>query len=310
MIIGHCKRGLSHSLLTVVCWGLFSFQTVQAQVQIQIEKRIRLGNVALGVGSHVKMQFTSKRATADGLFLGRVVESDGQSDELLFLDTHKTRAYLIDRTQVRFAPQAGKMQVVLRPMPQQGNSCAAYAFTHFWQQFALAGVGGNMDLAAMMSSERTRLQFFEENMSRYYLDNRINVVSIMKDFGKRFGVRCQTKVFSNGDLAADFIFENSRQGYPVLIDFFIGPNMVTSTYETVDFEKPGPVDSRLWVPRRRGERNSGGHMIVAAAAFEVRGRRKVVVVDSNWDQPRIWDVDRYLGGKTAVKEMTFSTCRP
>ena len=68
------------------------------------------------------------------------------------------------------------------------------------------------------------------------------------------------------------------------------------------------MDTRLWIPRKIGERNGGGHAIVAAAAFTSMGRRKVLVLDSNWSEPRVWDLDKYLGQKAAISEMVFHHC--
>jgi hypothetical protein len=286
-----------------------TWEQASAPVQIELQARVRLDRFELGVGSRVKLVFSSQRGPVDGIFLGRVVESNGRGDEMLILDLQKTRAYLIDRVNARFSGRAGRAQLILRPMDQQGQTCAAYAFTHYWQQYALAGFPRNESLSEMMASERSRTKFLEENISRYYLDRSISVASVMKRLGVRFGAVCKTHQFASGSMAADFVYRHSKAGIPVLIDFFLGPNMVTSTYETVDFEKPGTIDSRLWVPRRKGEGVFSGHAIVSAAAFEARGRRKLLVIDSNWDQPRIWDVDRYLSDRTAAKEIGFTVCQ-
>ncbi|MBS1958325.1 MAG: hypothetical protein JST80_02530 [Bdellovibrionales bacterium] len=282
--------------------------TAEAKVQVSLIKRVSTDKFSFGVGSGVRINFGSSRAAVDGIFLGRVVEADGHSDEYLFLDTQKTRAYLVDRSNTVFVQNPGKPQTVLRPMDQYGGTCAAFAFTHYWQQYFLGLNPGNETLQTMMSSERERTKFLEENVSHYYLGRPIEIATIMKQYGKRFGASCKTVKFTAGSVAADFVYNYAKAGIPVLIDFNIGPNMLTSTYETVDFEKPGSIDSRLWIPRKTGERNSGGHAVVAAAGFTAHGRRKLIMIDSDWDQPRIWDIDRYLGERTAIKEMGFTVC--
>jgi hypothetical protein len=60
--------------------------------------------------------------------------------------------------------------------------------------------------------------------------------------------------------------------------------MVTSTYENL--------------PHKVGQRANNGHAIVAASAFVAKGRRKVLELDSDWSEPRVWDLDKYLGSKT------------
>lgn len=280
----------------------------EAKVKISVTGRLSTPRFGLGIGSKVRLNFGSGRADADGLFLGRVVEANGRSDEFLFLDVQKTRAYLIDRSNTQFSQSPGRTQVILRGMDQWGSTCGAFAMTHFWQQYALVGLPGNENLAIMMSSERDRTKFLEENVSRYYLSRPVEIQSVMATHGKKFGATCRTKSFSVGSVAADFVWKYAKAGIPVIIEFYIGPNMLNSSYETVDFEKPGTIDSRLWVPRKRGERNAGGHAIVAAAGFVSKGNRKVLIIDSDWDQPRIWDIDRYLGERVAIKSMAFTVC--
>jgi hypothetical protein len=159
-----------------------------------------------------------------------------------------------------------------------------------------------------MESDRKRLQFIEEIIDLYYLQNKLNITTLMKNFGKRFGFVCKSNPFTDPKKAADFIFNKTSEGKPVLIDFNIGPDMVTSTYDLNDYETVSGRDARLWVPRKVGQRNAGGHVIVAAAAFVSKGKKKILVLDSDWAEPRVWDLERYLSKKAAVKEMGFHTC--
>lgn len=293
--------------LWAISWAVAG-ATAEAKVQVSVTGRLSTANFYLAIGSRVRINFGPNRANVDGLFLGRVVESDGRSDEYLFLDLGRTRAYLVDRTNTQFSSPVRKPQPLLRPIEQWGETCGAYAMTHFWQQYALAGLRGNENLAAMMASERSRTRFLEQNVSQYYLSEPAEIQEVMQAHGKTFGVKCQTKTFSIGSLAADYVWRHVTLGTPVILEFLLGPDMLTSTYETVDFEKPGPIDSRLWIPRKKGQKSYGGHAIVAAAGFKAKGRRKVLVIDSNWEEPRIWDIDRYLGDRVAMKGTAFTTC--
>jgi hypothetical protein len=92
------------------------------------------------------------------------------------------------------------------------------------------------------------------------------------------------------------------------MEFWIGQKMLRSSYELMDFETQVEKDTRLWIPRRIGVRNGGGHAIVAAAAFTSKGRKKVLVLDSNWTEPRVWDLETYLGPETKISEMIFHNC--
>jgi hypothetical protein len=63
------------------------------------------------------------------------------------------------------------------------------------------------------------------------------------------------------------------------------------------------------VPRKTGERSGGGHSIVAASFFMLGDRPEVIVVDSDWSEPRIWDLNDYLDARTAIQEVEFISCQ-
>ena len=116
-------------------------------------------------------------------------------------------------------------------------------------------------------------------------------------------------MFTDTDTAISFVDQQMKKGAPVLISFYIGPTMVTSDISIVDYETQKAVDPRLWVPRKIGERMHGGHSVVAVAGFEFQNQSKLLMLDSDWSEPRIWDVQKYLGDKkTAIAEMEFYTC--
>ena len=111
---------------------------------------------------------------------------------------------------------------------------------------------------------------------------------------------------NHNDVGNFMVFYN---GKPLLIDFNIGPDMVSSTYEVKDYENPTSVDPRLWVPRQIGQRNAGGHVIVAAGSFISKGKKKLLILDSDWAEPRVWDLERYVARKSAYKEIGVHSCQ-
>jgi hypothetical protein len=72
--------------------------------------------------------------------------------------------------------------------------------------------------------------------------------------------------------------------------------------------KASRLDGRLWLPRKTGERNSGGHSVVAVAAFEALGKKRLLMLDSDWAEPRIWDLELALGGRTDIGAIEFHSC--
>lgn len=276
-------------------------------VEVKVLSRLKSSMFDLGIGSKVSLDFLSKNETKEAIFLGRMVTQDGKTQEFLFLDEKKTRIMMIDPENLK-GFRKSSAQAILSPIEQLGNTCAAYGFFHYWGQMHEVGFQATPKLASTMESDRNRLQFIEEAIDIYYLQNKINITNVMKMYGKRYGFECRNNPFTDPKKAAEFVYNKTLEGKPVLIDFNIGGDMVASTYELTDYETPVRRDPRLWIPRKVGQRTSSGHVIVAAAAFTARGRKKVLVLDSNWTEPRVWDLTNYLGSKAAVKEMGFHTC--
>lgn len=294
-------------LFIVLILSLFSAFTFAQDVEVKVLERLKNSIFDLGIGSRVSLDFLSKNETKEAIFLGRMVTQDGKTQEFLFLDEKKTRILMIDPENLK-GFRKSTAQAIVSPIEQLGNTCAAYGFFHFWGQMHEVGFKGTPLLTSTMESDRNRLQFIEEAIDIYYLQNKINITNVMKMYGKRYGFECRNNPFTDPKKAADFIYNKASEGKPVLLDFNTGSDMVASTYEVTDYETPLRRDPRLWVPRRVGQRMASGHVIVAAAAFTAKGRKKILVLDSNWTEPRVWDLTNYLGKKAAVKEMGFHTC--
>lgn len=287
--------------------ALFSLSLFAQEVNVRVVNPIKNQITDLGIGSRVQLDFKTYRVQKPAIFLGRMVTQDGKTAEFLFLDEQKTRITMIDPQNVS-GFRKNTSQAIMSPIDQLGSTCTAYGVLHFWGQMYEVGWKGTPELMSVMESDRRRMQLLEETIDLYYIQNKTNITTMMKNYGKRFGFNCRNNPFTNPRQAADFLFQKTSEGKPVLIDFNIGSDMVASTYEVTDYETPVSRDPRLWLPRKVGQRATSGHVIVAAGAFISKGRRKLLVLDSNWTEPRVWDLDRYLGSKVAIKEMGFHTC--
>lgn len=285
---------------------LFSLTAGAQEVRVRVIDPVKQAGHKLGVGSRVELTYKTKNEIKPAVFLGRMVDQNNKNIEFLFLDEKKTRITMIDPQNLE-GFRKSDAQPIIRPIDQKGSTCLAYAVFHYWNHMYATGFS-KPELEATMSSDRERMRFLEETIDIYYIQNRTNITNLMKHFGKRFGFKCKNTLFKNPKDAVDFIFNKTLEGQPVLIDFNISKDMLTSTYEVTDFEKPFSADPRLWLPRKVGQRMTSGHALVAAAAFKANGRKKVLVLDSDWTEPRVWDLDKYLGKKAAVKEMNFHTC--
>lgn len=286
---------------------LLSFNAFSAEVELKVLQSVKHQNFDLGIGSKVELDFVNKREVKEVTFLGRMINQENENIEFLFLDEQKTRILMIDPNNLR-GIRKSRTQPIISPIDQMGSTCAAYGFFHFWNQTYVSAFKAEPMLSETMDSDRKRMQFLEEAIDLYYLQNKTNITTLMKNYGKRFGFKCKNNPQTDSRKAADFLYKKASAGYPILVDFNIGSDMVSSTYEVTDFETPVGRDPRLWIPRKVGQRNSSGHVIVVAGAFISKNRKKLLVLDSNWTEPRVWDLDRYIKSKAAVKEMGFHTC--
>lgn len=278
------------------------------QVKLKVITAIKDVHYDLGIGSKVELTFVEKNEKKEFLFMGKMIGHPEFGQEILFLDEKDTRILMIDAESVNSSFQATKMQNIISPVDQTGDTCAAYALYHYWLQTATLGFRGNSELGPVMSKEHSRMKFLEESITRYYMGRSANLRPIMKTFGDRFGFKCKEKIFETAAKAVDYVYNQSMIGRPVLMEFFLSNEMVDSSYELEDYETNSEMDTRLWIPRKVGEKNGGGHAIVAAAAFTTNGRKMVLVLDSNWTEPRVWDLAKYFGEKAAISEMIFHSC--
>ncbi|MFP5386856.1 MAG: hypothetical protein ACLGHN_12300 [Bacteriovoracia bacterium] len=293
-------------LLITVCF-LFSFAAWSAEVTLKVLSAVKHSHYDVGIGSRVELDFKTRNIKKQAIFLGRMIDQDNKTVEFLFLDEGKTRISMINPDNIR-GIRKSRTQPIISPIDQMGNTCAAYGFFHFWNQMYVSAFKSITELPMTMESDRRRMQFLEEAIDLYYLQNKTNITSLMKRYGKRFGFTCKNNPFKDSRKAADFLFNKALEGKPILIDFNIGSDMVSSSYEVTDYETPVSRDPRLWIPRKVGQRTTSGHVIVGAGAFISKGKKKLLVLDSNWTEPRVWDLDRYIRSRAAVKEMGFHTC--
>ena len=306
----HNMKHTRHSCLVIL--GLFlSFQSFAlTPIQVQVDQAVSHGQFQLGVGSHLKMQVPESGQVTEGIFLGRIVESTGTYGKFILLDLSNTRVYLADGQDVEMATSLSA-QPLIHQYDQIGGTCTGYAMDHILQQLYWSGYQGNGSLRTTLSTEQGRTQLLVDTINEYYLalQHKYSVFGVMKKFGTRFGFKCEKKTFDEADSASDYLEGKMERGLPVMISFSTGVTMVNSSYEVVDYENPSPAkDMRLWVPRKIGERNGGGHTVVAAGMFEAKGRKKLLMMDSDWAEPRVWDIQSYLGERAAISEMEFITC--
>ena len=163
----------------------------------------------------------------------------------------------------------------------------------------------------MLSTEEGRTHLLVDSINQYYLtlNHRYSIKGILNGYGKQFGFSCDSFQTDNYQIVKTKLLTHLKAGLPVIVSFSTGSNMYQSPFHLAMYDQPNvTMDTRLWIPRKIGERVNGGHTIVAAATFEYQQKNYLVMLDSDWSEPRIWDMEVYLNQKTALNEVTFVTC--
>ncbi len=293
-------------IIALLLVGLNAFAEVTS---FKITDKISFNENMVGIGSSVKISSSDKFLNGDFIFLGKGINPTGEETFRILLNKNNKTISLVNSEEFN---KNNSLQKILDLYEQKGGTCTGYAIFDYLQQIVLNNFVGNGELPKLISTEEGRSQLLADSINRYYLEtqHRNSIKGIMNAYGKEFGFKCTNYQTNDLDKAKKRLLTQLSVGNPVIISFNIGPKMVTAPFPIVKYgEKNGEVDNRLWVPRKTGERNSGGHSIVAAANFKFNGKDYLVMLDSDWTEPRIWDVDSYLSTKTAIDEIEFISCK-
>lgn len=274
----------------------------QSPEPAQVIQAIPVGGFPVGIGSVLKVDSKSQ------ILLGELVNHDGSLNSLMALDPSAKTVSYISASEIP-GPVKG-MQTVLKLYPQQGGTCTGYALDDYLLQLNLSGFTGNGDLATDVSTEEGRTGLLADAINQYYLvlQHRFSILGIMNSYGKKYGFSCTKKTFDDLAKAQDYVKSSVQSGSPVLISFNVGMTMTDGPFKLQKTDAKDPEDGRLWLPRRVGERNGGGHSVVAVADVSANQNDYLVMLDSDWDLPRIWDLNEALSDRTAIDEVEFYTC--
>lgn len=295
---------LTHSLIVLFFGSLSAF--AGSDLEVTIRSEIPLMNYRYGPGSELDLS-NGKGQVRPGILLGRTASPEKKGDDLLVLDVKKKRILYVDHALVDTSMRWSEIFPYADPVEQSEDTCAAYAMYNLVQQFSTLGL---IDGPKTVEENVRLIGYF---LNEYYLNGKRNssFAGILNSKGKEYGFSCKRHAFSDRQNLLDAIDSQLDKGLPVLIEFDIGSDMVSSSYDLVDYESDSPKkDPRLWVPRQQGQKNGGGHAIVLASSFDVGSDRKYVALDSDWTDPRIWDVRQALGSKIRMDDIDIIDCKP
>ncbi|MGZ3727240.1 MAG: hypothetical protein ACXWQQ_15675 [Pseudobdellovibrio sp.] len=304
---------MSKNLSLITCFLVIaSFNSAtaatKASVQVVVEKAQSRGLYSVGVGSEVSIQSEDPELSGDSVFLGEAVQPDKSIVSELFLNKKSQKVFYVDAADI--AGFAGKKQPLLNPYEQAGGTCTGYAINGFMQQMNLSGFKGNGSLADSLKDEKGRTTLLVDNINEYYLtpQHQYSIQGILNKYGRNYGFKCKTFKSDTYDKVKDKILDQLNSGQPVLIAFNIGPDMNNTPFPLVSETSHKKLDNRIWTPRKIGERNSGGHSIVLAASFDLDNKTYLITIDSDWSEPRVWDMESILNNHTALDEVEVTSC--
>lgn len=281
-----------------------------ANIDLVVTKAHPVGQFKVGIGSNVMLQSTEEELEGSATFLGQTLLPNEESSYQLYLNhTKKTLVYL----PAAYAPERNTAhQTLIDSYQQTGGTCSAYAINNFLHQTKLGGLKGTGELQKLLTTEEGRSFLLADAINEYYLtlNHRYSIRGILDKYGRSFGFKCKALRTDTYAKAQKFILDHLQTGQPVVVSFNIGPDMVNGPFKLNVYNQNLKLDERLWIPRRVGERNSGGHTIVAVGSFVHNKKPYLVMVDSDWSEPRVWDMDEYLNHKkTALDEIEFVSCK-
>lgn len=295
----------------ITSFFVISLQAYAGNISLNVLDAIQNGIFSIGIGSTVDLQSTDQKINGEALFLGSSILPNGASSYRIYLNKASEKIYYVEPQ--HFSRINNKEQKILDSYEQVGDTCSAYAINNFLYHMSFSGFVGTGVLNKTLSTEEGRANLLAGAIKEYYLTpaHRYSFKGILNKYGKDFGFTCNLLKTNSYQEAYSHLLTRLNSGVPVIISYNIGNEMASSPLALEIYKQPKiSLDERLWIPRKVGERNTGGHSIVATGIFNLSGRDYLTVLDSDWSEPRVWDMDEFLNNeKTALDEVEFITCK-
>jgi hypothetical protein len=94
-----------------------------------------------------------------------------------------------------------------------------------------------------------------------------------------------------------------KLGWPTLLTFDVSGEMSVVKYPIIahdnGIEEASNFTKHLWMPKLSSQVRKAGHMVLVQGVFESNGVKKLLILDPNFQVPRLWDLsvlDNYIGG--------------
>ncbi len=307
----------------------------QTECHARFQQILAYGENNLKLGSKVRVVYEDKER--DAYFLGRLTTKNGaDSPELAFYEPvgpgFLDNILLFDPKKTQITNAEGKFfsdtdtSAIVKPREQPGPNCAAFAAYNCLQQLRLMhGKDDPSTPSTLKLLENTegqnrlvrwlneflykklslREMFIAQGITRSSPSN-LRLTEIFKKLSQETGY----KYFhgSDGEGFSKNILNFLQKGWPVVITY-----KGTGRYKDMShaFHQPhhiaiGKEKNIYYAPRtsRNESLAEGGHAVVALGIFEAPGSGwKVLIADSNYPVPILWDYSELQGSWFASMEL-------
>lgn len=233
-----------------------------------------------------------------GIFLGLLRRIDGTYDDLAVFVPTEQRIVLIPSSWVdirtadlNFGVNLANLFPVPRSVNQQGGTCAAYAIFNAFRQLRYRDIKGNGMIEQHFATEESRHRFLTQVHYDYYSDSNWKdaVANTTRETGIAFYDISTNSVSGFQTELRKYL----AQGLPVLVRFDVAKTMAQTPYTLFEYSKNAATDRLLWLPADSSGSSNGGHQVVALGTFVHGVNEYVIILDSNWQAPRIWDMREF-----------------
>ena len=238
-----------------------------------------------------------------GIFLGLLRRLDGSFDDIAIFDPTLQRIALVPspwitvtKAEFNSAVNLTHLFPVPRSVNQQGGTCAAFAIFNAFRQLAYRNIKGNGMIEQYFATEESRLRFQTRVHYDYYSDN--TWTDAVSNITKEAGIAYYDIPTNSVEGFQAKLREYLGYGLPVLVRFDVAKTMSETPYTLFEYSKNATTDRRLWLPTKSGE-SLGGHMVIALGTFVDNHKEYVIILDSNWQAARIWEMKEFENLYTA-----------
>lgn len=293
-------RFLRYLLIAVlfVCSSVAHAKTLCEKFLIEASAVASYSGFGLTQGEPVKIQFGEDSNRASAVFLGRLIGLQDTSPDLLFYEQERKLIHIIPIQKLSIQRRSGESisahdsSPIVRSENQEGGTCAAYSIFNCLRQLHYTGRDGNGTIAKQIETESGRQHLLVRLINEIYLKDRF-YEDVLSEVGKQYGFKFREVLYRDSLDLKKKITKSLRSGSPVMLRFDTNFEMATTPFTVLNHADGVEAERKMWMPRTSRKKAKLGHMVFALGIVEVEGIKKILISDSNWKVPRLWDLSAF-----------------